>query len=371
MFKKKEKKKLDLKDASSLNKSLDKLQKSNMVKSKFDSYKKKAVKGKKINQIFFDFLLKAGYEKTPEDFHKSILLIDIIILGVLVLTIIIAAIISGSFLVNVLLLLLFTITLVALAIYLLSLLFVFIFLDFKVFKRTTQIEEVLPDFLQLASANISAGMPLDRALWFAVRPRFGVLAKEMEVIAKSNFTGDDLSEDLLLFAKKYDSRILKESINLIVAGMRSGSEIAELLSKIAENIRQVRLMKKEIAANVMTYVIFIAAASLGAAPVLFALSGQLLSIITSITSGIDLNTGGMSTGFSFSFSNPALSMSSFNIFAAVLLSITAIFSALIVTSIRKGNTKNAVKVVPVYVVIALVLFFIALKILSILFAGFA
>ena len=363
-------KKLDLKDSSSLNKSLNKLQKSNRVKSKFDVYKKQAVKGKKINQIFFDFLLKAGYEKTPEDFHKSILITDIVILSALVITIIIAAIVSGSFLTNVLILLLFTITLVGLAIYLLSLLCVFIFIDLKVFKRTTQIEEVLPDFLQLASANISAGMPLDRALWFAVRPRFGVLAKEMEEIAKSTFTGDDLSDDLLLFAKKYNSRILRESVNLIVAGMRSGSEIAELLSKIAENIRQVRLMKKEIAASVMTYVIFIAAASLGAAPILFALSGQLLSIITSITSGIDLDTGGMSTGFSMSFSNPALSMSEFTIFAAILLSITATFSALIVTSIRKGNTKDAIKVVPIYIVIALVLFFAALKILSIVFAGF-
>ena len=42
---------------------------------------------------------------------------------------------------------------------------------------------VLADFLGLTSSNISAGMPIDRALWFAVRPKFGILAREIEEVA--------------------------------------------------------------------------------------------------------------------------------------------------------------------------------------------
>jgi pilus assembly protein TadC len=68
-----------------------------------------------------------------------------------------------------------------------SLLVVFFYFDYKIYQRTKEIEEVLPEFLQLTSANISAGMTIDRALWFAVRPKFGVLAKEIEEVAKKYY----------------------------------------------------------------------------------------------------------------------------------------------------------------------------------------
>src|SRR3989344_2964347 len=45
----------------------------------------------------------------------------------------------------------------------------YIAVDLKIFKRKVDIEEVLPDFLQLTASNINAGMTIDRALWFAVR----------------------------------------------------------------------------------------------------------------------------------------------------------------------------------------------------------
>lgn len=92
-------------------------------------------------------------------------------------------------------------------------------IDFKIYNRKKELEEVLPDFLQLTSANINAGMPLDQALWYAVRPRFGILAKEIEDVAKSTLVGEDLSDALLHFSKKYDSQMLKRTINLMLEGL--------------------------------------------------------------------------------------------------------------------------------------------------------
>ena len=46
--------------------------------------------------------------------------------------------------------------------------------DLKIFKRKTDIEEVLPDYLQLTASNINAGMTIDKSWWYAVRPKFGV-----------------------------------------------------------------------------------------------------------------------------------------------------------------------------------------------------
>src|SRR3989338_6809383 len=60
----------------------------------------------------------------------------------------------------------------------------YLLLDIKTYKRRQEIEDVLPDFLQLTASNIRAGMIIDKAMWYAVRPRFGILAREIEMAAK-------------------------------------------------------------------------------------------------------------------------------------------------------------------------------------------
>ena len=85
--------------------------------------------------------------------------------------------------------------------------FVF-YLNLRIYNRTKEIEKVLPDFLQLTAANISAGMSIDKALWFSIRPRFGILAKEIETVAKKSMSGEDLEQALKEFASKYDSPTL-------------------------------------------------------------------------------------------------------------------------------------------------------------------
>src|SRR3989338_10846372 len=47
----------------------------------------------------------------------------------------------------------------------------YVIVDLKIFKRRVDIEDVLPDYLQLTASNIKSGMTIDRALWYAVRPR--------------------------------------------------------------------------------------------------------------------------------------------------------------------------------------------------------
>ncbi|MBI2574450.1 type II secretion system F family protein [Candidatus Woesearchaeota archaeon] len=238
-------------------------------------------------------------------------------------------------------------------------LFLFIMLDLRVFKRRIGIEEVLPDYLQLTSGNIRAGMPVDRALWYAVRPRFGVLANEIEMVAKETMSGSDLDAALRRFSDKYDSVVLKRSINLLIESYNAGGEVGDILNKISNNIKENQLMRKELAANVTTYAIFIGFATIIASPLLFALSGQLLEVIGRIMSTIDIKdvqqTAGL--GFSFAFSKPGVSLSDFRIFAAISLAVTSFFSAAIIATIRKGDLRSGVKYFPVFFAITLILYF--------------
>ena len=324
-------------------------------------------------QLLRKYLDKAGYESIDESkFTKGLFnTIIFICLGLSFLTLLIA-IIAKPGIRNSILFLTGVWTGIFAGLFVLGWVLTYIFLDVKIFKRTAQIEDVLPDYLQLASANISAGMPIDRALWFAVRPRFGILAKEIEEVAKATVSGEDLKESLRAFTAKYDSVVLKRSINLLLEGMESGGQIADLLNKISMNIQETKILKKEMAANVMTYAIFIGFASVVAAPVLFGLSGQLLIVIQKImgllaTSG---SGGGASSGmFSLSTSGNTISLHDFRIFSVLTLIATSMFSSFIISTIRRGSVKQGLGTLPVFIAVSLVIYYLASWMLSLLFGG--
>ena len=236
----------------------------------------------------------------------------------------------------------------------------YIIIDLRIFKRRLEIEEILPDFLQLTSSNIKAGMTVDRALWYAVRPNFGVLARVIEIVAKETMGGEDLVVALRKFAEKYNSDLLRRSVSLIIEGIESGGEIGGLLIKVAENIEDQKIMKKEMGANVTTYVIFITFASIIAAPVLFALSGALIEVIHSIAGSL-ASTGfsGATVGMSISFGEGGVEAGDFRVFAIVSLTITAIFSSMVVSMIKKGNVNEGAKNIPIFVAVSLVLYFLS------------
>lgn len=247
-----------------------------------------------------------------------------------------------------------------------------IYLDLLMFRRKLSVEEVLPDFLQLTSANLRAGMPIDRALWFAVRPRFGVLAKEIEDIAKNTIAGQDLHKALLCFAKKYDSNILLRTVYLLNEGMDAGGDVAELLNKIALNVQEMRTMKKEMAANVTTYVIFISFASMVAAPFLFGLSSQLLTFVQKIAGDVAASGGSSSSsvGLTINISPDTIEKSNFQIFAYLSLVVSSVFSAIIVATIKKGNVKEGLQYIPIFALVSVLIYFFASTVLGALLGGF-
>jgi len=247
----------------------------------------------------------------------------------------------------------------------------YLMLQLRIYKRKTIVEEVFADFLQITATNIRAGMSVDRALWSAIRPRFGALATEMETVAKKTMGGTELAEALNDFAKKYKSPLLKRSVSLLMQGAESGGQIADLLSKIAWDIQETKLMKKEMTANVTSYIIFITATSIFIAPFLFALSAQLINIMSSVTSNIDLGSAGAAmSNMPISFSTDGISLSDFKVFAYLCLGITSFFSAMIVSIISKGSAKMGLKLIPMFMAVSFSLFFGFTYLLNMVFSSF-
>jgi Flp pilus assembly protein TadB len=307
-------------------------------------------------------LVKAGYDAKPEVIQRLIMKITFIIIILFTLVTLGIAAYFGKSALSIITFYAGVWTAMFGFVYLFLLMLLYVTLDLRIYARTRELEEVLPDFLQLTSANISAGMPIDRALWFAVRPNFGVLAKEIESVAKSTLAGEELSDSLMQFTERYDSVMLKRSISILLEGLAAGGELAELLNKIALNIQETKILKKEMSANVTTYAIFITFASVVMAPILFGLATELLTIIVGITSNLDLSASSSSM-FAISLKTSPEMITDFRLFSIMMLTVSSLMSAAIVSVIKKGRVREGIRNLPIYIVASLAIYFVSVSIL--------
>ena len=262
----------------------------------------------------------------------------------------------------------------ALIFFLIFILFAFIFymwITYVKVKRKNQIEDVLSDYLELVSANVGAGMTIDQALWYAISDNFGVLAEEMELVAKKIMSGDDLDKALIEFTDKYDSQVLKKSFVLLMESLESGGEVASLISKIAWSVKENQIMRKEIAGNITMYSIFIGFASIIAAPLLYALSHRIIIVMSELTSKIDLSsaTASVSTKLPIQSIGQGISATDFKIFAFIMLFVTGLISGMIISVVKKGSVKEGLKNIPIYFIVSIILFLIFSVILTGLFGS--
>jgi hypothetical protein len=146
-------------------------------------------------------------------------------------------------------------------------------------KRSDQVEQTLPDVLQIVSANISAGMTPYNALWVSARKEFGTLAEEIKIAQKETLGGKAFASSLSEMAQRVRSNVLQRTIRLLIQGMKAGGELPQILQGIGEDIRQMRLLQKEMAANTMSYTMFILFGMILGAPLLFSVSIQFVDIL--------------------------------------------------------------------------------------------
>jgi pilus assembly protein TadC len=338
--------------------------------------KEKPIKRSQHEQkrIFLNFIKKAGIDISFGEVNKKI----ITFAGVLVLVVGVALLVTflfkKTFFMDALTFLLSTMVIVGIVSYIVLWGGFFVFVDYIIYKRRKEMEAVFPDFLQLTAANINAGMPIDRALWFAIRPKFGILAKEMERVAKATMVGENLNSALMDFSNKYDSITIKRAMNLLLEGLESGGEIGDLLTRISNNLRETENLKKEMASSVTTYVIFILFATLGAAPFLFGLTTELIVIMTSIMSSIAVGTDASSMGgigaMMANAGGNSISLADYQTFAIASVCISATFAAIIISVIQKGEVKESFKKIPLYILIGVGLYLVAFKLMNWLLGGF-
>ena len=242
-------------------------------------------------------------------------------------------------------------------------------------KRSKKIEAMLPDILMLTSSNIKSGLTIDRAMLFSARPEFGAIGQEFKKVALDIYGGVPVEKAFLELSSKIKSKILGNTVKMLVEGLRSGGAVAKLLEETAIDIQNSEVLHKEIQASVMMYTIFIFIAAVLGAPFLFAISNfltQSMSVMWSSTgssSGQDVSSVQGSLSTSISVSAPDVDLDALHNFSVYAIMITTICGGILISLIQKGNIKEAYKYAPPFAIVALIIFYVAKQGLLVVFGG--
>ncbi len=235
--------------------------------------------------------------------------------------------------------------------------------------RAREIEEVLPDALQLIASNVRAGMTIDKAIWLSARPEFGILEEEIRKVGAKSLGGTPIREALFSMTEKIKSNILDRAVRLIVEGMESGGELASLLEETSIHIRTSQALKQEIRSSVMMYTIFIFFATVLGAPFLFAISLFFVEIMNKLWGPELLQAAQTLQQGLLKISAPQITGTELFYFAIAALIITSFFGSLIIGLIQYGQEKRGLKYLPLLMGGSIAVFFIARFVLGLFFGS--
>ena len=247
--------------------------------------------------------------------------------------------------------------------------------------RARKIEEVLPDALQMMSANIRAGMTMENAIWASSKPEFGPLEEEIRVVSGKAFGGKPVTDALSEMGTRVRSSRLARAVKLLNEGIQLGGETAPLLEEVARDLKISSMLSKEIASATTMYMIFIVFTAVIASPVMFAASvyyADMSDFISSQRSTQLPAEGGLGSAASASGGFTSLVGSGGNTadqikpqevqqFAVACIMLTTFFGALTISEIRYGKLTRGLKFIPLFMLPALGIFFGAYMMLRSLF----
>jgi hypothetical protein len=235
----------------------------------------------------------------------------------------------------------------------------YILLYFIADKRTTFVEHILPDALQMIAANLRAGVTPYQAVKSAAIPDFGPLGKEFERVTNAAIGNVSFREVLLSVQDHFNSPALTRSIKLFASSIKSGGHLADLLEGLAVDLTERQALKKELVTNTTTNTMFIMFTIIIGTPLLLAISIYFVDVVT----GLQGSAAGGSTsgGFGLGAIGGEISITSdFLIKVSYgMLLVTGLLACLFIGSMIDGEAKKGLKWAPVVIGASYGMFLIA------------
>jgi len=121
-------------------------------------------------------------------------------------------------------------------------------------KRIRKAEEAFPDLLRDLAQAKRAGLSLIDAVTLTTEGDYGMLTEGMRKIAIQLTWGVPFEDTLQMFAKRYPTRIIKRSIEMIIEGYKTGGEVGEVLKIAADDVMELKSLEKRRTADMTPYV---------------------------------------------------------------------------------------------------------------------
>lgn len=234
-------------------------------------------------------------------------------------------------------------------------------------QRIKMMEVVFPDFLQLISSNLKAGITIDKAIVISSRKEFSPLDEQINQFGRDIATGKQVESAMKEMSSRIGSEKISKTINLIVTGMRSGGNLATLLEQTSANLKERQYVEKRAASNIIMYIILILFAVGIGAPVLFSLSTVLVSVLTKILGNIpEVQT---SIALPFAFTSISISAEFITYFAVFFIITIDVLGSMVMGLVQKGDEKEGLKYAIPLIAVSLTIFFLVKVVLAGYFSG--
>ena len=130
-----------------------------------------------------------------------------------------------------------------------------ILLNYLEYKRVKEIELNLADFLRNVAESTRSGMPLEKAIASSAEGNYGPLTEEMSIVSSQISWGLPFEDALLKFSKRIKSKLVQQTILIVVESYRSGGDIADILETVSEDIRSLKDIEAKRSSDLQIYVI--------------------------------------------------------------------------------------------------------------------
>ncbi len=160
-------------------------------------------------------------------------------------------------------------------------------------RRIYKIDTVFPDFVRDLAESRRAGMTFTKAIMFAAKGNYGILTEEIRKISQQVSWGSSVTDALLDFSKRVNTKSIRRTISLIIEASKSGGNVAEVLDIASKDAREIKMMEAERKSNMSSYVVVIYVGMLVFLAIIMILN---LSFIPAMTGGGSQGMSGLMGG---------------------------------------------------------------------------
>ena len=228
--------------------------------------------------------------------------------------------------------------------------------------RISEIEKNLPDALKQMADILKAGGTYEFALRELSQSDFGPLTKEIKNVLVKLEEGESFENSLMSLHRNVDSRVTRRSITIIIDSIRAGAGLADILDKIADDVRDTNRITQERKTRTLMQVMFMVAAGAVVSPFIFGLVSTIGGFLIASASGLGV--------ISEAVRQQAINDKNFILILLQLyIFIQVVATSLMLALMREGNKNKSIIYLPVLLFIAYLVYFIAIVVSTMMLGG--